>query len=274
MLNRYFALFLAAYAAALLLTLNLDYVLWDEGSFLTTALHYDGVSSYTEDYFRPPLLPFAASLIFPLSGNYVLVGKLLVIAASIGGIIQPVVGEIFIDGERITNKPIEERNAGYVFQEIALFPHLMAKENIGYGPRVKGEEAEAERRQVREMLDLLGLIDQASFFPSELSGGAKQKTAIGRALASGSKLLLLDEPMAGMNVEEKEDIARFILDIVELWHTPILLVEHDMGVVMDIADRIVVIDFGVKVAEGNPTEIQRNPKIIQVYLGTSEGDGD
>jgi branched-chain amino acid transport system ATP-binding protein len=93
---------------------------------------------------------------------------------------------------------------------------------------------------------------------------------LGRALALEPKVLLLDEPMAGMNVEEKEDMARFIIDISELKRIPIVLVEHDMGVVMDIAQRVVVLDFGQKIAEGTPTEIKQDPRVIKAYLGEGE----
>lgn len=97
--------------------------------------------------------------------------------------------------------------------------------------------------------------------------GLRKRVELGRALAMEPSLLLLDEPMAGMNVEEKEDMARFIIDVHELYGIPIVLVEHDMGVVMDIADRVIVLEYGRKIAEGKPEEIRRNPVVIKAYLG-------
>ena len=99
----------------------------------------------------------------------------------------------------------------------------------------------------------------------------RKRVELGRALAMEPEILLLDEPMTGMNVEEKEDMARFALDIHELKGTTIVLIEHDMGLVMDIAQRVVVLDFGVKIAEGTPAEIKRNPEVIRAYLGQENG---
>jgi len=99
--------------------------------------------------------------------------------------------------------------------------------------------------------------------------GLRKRAELGRALALEPRILLLDEPMAGMNLDEKEDIARFIIDIHEFLRIPIVMIEHDMGVVMDIADRIVVLDFGVKIGDGTPEEISKNPKVVSAYLGST-----
>jgi branched-chain amino acid transport system ATP-binding protein len=120
---------------------------------------------------------------------------------------------------------------------------------------------------VEEITDLLEIREVRYQVVGSLPFGLRKRVDLGRALALEPKVLLLDEPMAGMNVEEKEDMARFILDIQELRHIPIVIVEHDMGVVMDIADRVVVLDFGNKIAEGIPAEIKGNEKVIQAYLG-------
>jgi branched-chain amino acid transport system ATP-binding protein len=120
---------------------------------------------------------------------------------------------------------------------------------------------------VEEITDLLEIREVRYQVVGSLPFGLRKRVDLGRALALEPKVLLLDEPMAGMNVEEKEDMARFILDIQELRHIPIVIVEHDMSVVMDIADRVVVLDFGNKIAEGIPAEIKGNEKVIQAYLG-------
>jgi branched-chain amino acid transport system ATP-binding protein len=128
------------------------------------------------------------------------------------------------------------------------------------------EEIE-HRRIVEEILDFLEIKPIRKMAVGALSYGLRKRVDLGRALAIEPKLLLLDEPMAGMNREEKEDMARFILDVYEEKGTPMVLIEHDMGLVMDIADRVVVLDFGRKIAEGLPQEIRDNEKVIKAYLG-------
>ena len=124
-----------------------------------------------------------------------------------------------------------------------------------------------QRKVVEEIIDFLEMAPIRQKFVAMLPYGLRKRVELGRALAQEPKLLLLDEPMAGMNLEEKEDMARFILDVYEERNITILLVEHDMEVVMDITDRITVLDFGHIIAEGHPSEIKSDPEVIRAYLG-------
>ena len=194
-------------------------------------------------------------------------------------------GDIYFEGHRITRTPshkIAEMGVARTFQQIELYTHLSAQDNLMAGRHIhfksglldgafyfgKAHKEEIEHRKaVEDIIDLFDMEAIRKKIVGFLPYGQRKLVELGRAVVMEPRLLLLDEPMAGMNVEEKEDMARFILDIWELKGTTIVLIEHDMGVVMDIADRLIVLDFRRKIAEGTPEEIKTNPQVISAYLG-------
>lgn len=203
----------------------------------------------------------------------------------INGFYRPQKGSISFQGQKLAKlRPdrIAQLGISRTFQEIQLYTGLSTVDNLMaarhflfksswaegaiYFGRSHREEIK-HRKVVEEIIDFLEIERYRKAVVGALPYGVRKRIDLGRALAQEPKLLLLDEPMAGMNVEEKEDMARFILDVQEERGITIILIEHDMGVVMDITDRIMVIDFGRKIAEGPPEQIKSNPEVIKAYLG-------
>jgi branched-chain amino acid transport system ATP-binding protein len=203
----------------------------------------------------------------------------------INGFYRPQKGSIFFEGKDITRLPVHKIAAlgiARTFQNIELYTGLSTLDNLmaarhvlmKYGAvagsiyfgKAKREEV-FHREEVERIIKLLELEEIRKTPVGLLPYGQRKKVELGRALALEPKLLLLDEPMAGMNTEEKEDMARFVIDVFELKRIPIVLIEHDMGVVMDIASWVTVLDFGRKIAEGTPSEVKANPDVIKAYLG-------
>jgi branched-chain amino acid transport system ATP-binding protein len=207
----------------------------------------------------------------------------------ISGFYHPDRGQIHVGGADISHAApshIAERGVARTFQNIALFRGMTVLDNLMLGRHVHMKtgvvgafvywglaqrEEVVHRRRVEDIIDFLRIQDLRKRPCGSLAYGLQKRVELGRALALDPKILLLDEPMGGCNHEEKEDMARFILDVNEEWGTTIILIEHDMGVVMDISDRVTVLDMGTRIAEGTPDEVRANPQVIKAYLGDAKG---
>ena len=205
----------------------------------------------------------------------------------INGVYRPQQGDITYRGEHrhdMDTHAAAKCGIARTFQNIALFKGMTVLDNIMTGRNLKmrsnfllqalyigpaRREEIAHRKKVEEVIDFLEIQHIRKTPVGRLPYGLQKRVELGRALAAEPKILLLDEPMAGMNVEEKQDMCRFILDVNEQFGTTIVLIEHDMGVVMDISDRVVVLDYGKKIGDGTPDEVRNNQDVINAYLGVA-----
>ena len=205
----------------------------------------------------------------------------------INGVYQPQKGSISLRGKtfkHMNSRQVAEMGVARTFQNLALFKGMSVLDNIMTGRNLKmktnlfqqairfgtAEREETEQRMVVErVIDFLEIQPYRKTPVGRLPYGLQKRVDLGRALAMEPHLLLLDEPMAGMNVEEKQDMSRFVLDVNDEYGCTIVLIEHDMGVVMDISDRVVVLDYGKKIGDGAPDDVRADPEVIKAYLGTT-----
>ncbi len=205
----------------------------------------------------------------------------------INGVYKPQEGSITFRGQtfkHMNSRQVAELGVARTFQNLALFKGMSVIDNLmtGRNLRIKSnlllqalrwgpaEREESEHREkVEHIIDFLEIQAHRKTPVGQLPYGLQKRVDLGRALAMEPQVLLLDEPMAGMNVEEKQDMCRFVLDVNDEFGTTIVLIEHDMSVVMDISDRVVVLDYGKKIGDGSPGEVRANPDVISAYLGTS-----
>ena len=205
----------------------------------------------------------------------------------INGVYTPQEGSITFRGKtfsHMNSHAVAVMGIGRTFQNLALFKGMSVIDNIMTGRNLKIKsnilmqalrvgpalrEEIAHREKVEHIIDFLEIQAFRKTPVGQLPYGLQKRVDLGRALAMEPQVLLLDEPMAGMNVEEKQDMCRFVLDVNEEFGTTIVLIEHDMGVVMDISDRVVVLDYGKKIGDGEPDEVRNNEDVISAYLGTS-----
>ena len=205
----------------------------------------------------------------------------------INGVYTPQEGSITFRGQtfsHMNSRQVAEMGVARTFQNLALFKGMSVIDNIMTGRNLKirsnlllqalrwgpaEREEIAHREKVEHIIDFLEIQAWRKTPVGQLPYGLQKRVDLGRALAMEPQVLLLDEPMAGMNVEEKQDMCRFILDVNDQFGTTIVLIEHDMAVVMDISDRVVVLDYGKKIGDGVPEEVRTNPDVISAYLGAS-----
>ena len=204
----------------------------------------------------------------------------------INGVYTPQHGQITFRGQifsHMDSHQVAVMGVARTFQNLALFKGMSVLDNIMTGRNLRmksnlflqairlgpAEREEIEhRKRVEEIIDFLEIQAYRKTPVGQLPYGLQKRVDLGRALALEPQVLLLDEPMAGMNVEEKQDMCRFILDVNDEFGTTVVLIEHDMSVVMDISDRVVVLDYGKKISDGTPDEVRNNPEVISAYLGT------